>query len=129
MKLVPGLIGGAIVGVLGTVVIGIPVTRSMQHIGGIALGFLVAMAVGVGLAMLAPTAGKAWRRVMFAAALLAFAFPMQFFRWSEAVTERPDQGFVDLGRGFSLMLALIGFGLGFAFLLIGWLAGREAGTQ
>lgn len=124
MRTAAAVIGGLMVAALGAVVVGIPLTKSIQHIGGIAVGFAAAGALAVTVAVLAPSAGKAWRRVTLIAALLSFAAPAQFFRWSERVTSGAEE-LANLGRSVTLAIGLVGIALGLAFLMVAWLAGRD----
>jgi hypothetical protein len=137
MKILAGLIGGLIIAILGAVVIavgGAANPKSGATYGFVA--FFILWLVGIVVAVKAPSAGKAWRRLLITAAVLSFLLPLSaLFLAGSHVAGTLEKGGeyagaaaagAAIGGGLvSGFMGVIGFFLGAVFLVIGLLVGRE----
>jgi hypothetical protein len=135
MKFVAGLIGGLILAVLATTVVGLAGAASG---GGAGSGgvFLGAWAIALVIALTAPRVGKAWRRLLIISGLMAFMLPLSgiIFTGSYVATKvdhtsahaaAEAAGATIGGALVSGALGFIGFFLGVILIIVGLLTGRD----
>ncbi|PHN71567.1 hypothetical protein AO286_10790 [Pseudomonas syringae] len=135
MKILAGIVGGLILAILVSMVVGIAGAASPETSGARgAIVFFVAWVVALVIAIYAPTAGKAWRRLMVMSGIAAFMLPLSgiIFTGSHIATNlsgahsgAEKAGAAIGGTLVSGFLGFIGFFLGVIFLIIGLLVGRD----
>lgn len=137
MKIFAGILGGLILAILGAIVVAIGGASSAGSGASYgAIAFFVLWVVGIAVAVTAPSASKAWRRLLIIAAVFAFLLPLSgiVFTGSHVATtlERGGQhsgaataGAVIGGGLVSGFMGIVGFFLGAIFLVIGLLIGRD----
>lgn len=131
MKIVAGLVGGFVLACLAAILVG--VTFAADGSGGMkgVVAFFVAWGAGFVIAMMAPKAAKAWRRILLSAAVLSFLMPLGglFFTGSYVANNTAstaEAAGATIGGGLvSGVLGFAGFFAGIIFLVIGLLVGRE----
>ncbi|NQW80461.1 MAG: hypothetical protein HQ445_04715 [Polaromonas sp.] len=137
MKILAGIIGGLIVAILGAIVIavgGASKPSSGANYGAIA--FFALWVVGVVVAVTAPSAGKAWRRLLITSGVLSFMLPLSaiVFTGSQVAGTLEKGGEyagaatagAAIGGGMiSGFMGILGVFLGAVFLVIGLLVGRD----
>ena len=131
MKLIAGIAGGLILAILASMVASIMFAAGKSGPGVGAMTFLVAWAVGIAIALMAPRAGKAWRRLLISSALLSFMLPLSGLIYTGSFMATRTTGGAEaagaaIGGGLvSGFLGFFGFFLGLVFLVIGLLVGRD----
>jgi hypothetical protein len=137
MKVLAGIIGGLIMAIIGAMVIAISgVSRLGSGANYGAFAFIVFWIVGMFVATKAPSASKAWSRLLISSGLLSFLLPlsaMVFTGTQVAKTIEKGGQYVDaatagavIGGGLvSGFMGILGFFLGAVFLLIGFMVGRD----
>ena len=137
MKILAGIIGGLIIAILGAIVItlgGASKTSSGGSYG--AITFFVLWIVGIIVAVAAPSAAKAWRRLLITSGVLSFLLPLSaiVFTGSHVASNMLRGGEyagaaasgAAIGGGLvSGFMGILGFFLGAVFLVIGLLVGRD----
>lgn len=135
MKFVAGLIGGLILTILATTVVGLAGAASGGGVGAAAT-FIGVWIIGFVIALTAPRAGKSWRRLMLTSGLMSFMLPLSgiVFTGSYIATKvdhttahaaAETAGATIGGALVSGALGFIGFFLGVIFIIIGLLVGRD----
>ncbi|WP_447768189.1 hypothetical protein [Pseudomonas kilonensis] len=77
MKILAGLVAGLILAILVSTVVAIAGAASPRAAGGIgAIVFFVTWIIALAIAISAPTAGKAWRRLLVTSGIAAFMLPL-----------------------------------------------------
>ena len=131
MKILAGIIGGLFLALLGLILVAI--TFAARDDGG-ELGagaFFISWFAGIAIAALAPSAGKAWRRLLLTCSVFAFLLPLSGIIYTGFFMANNTQGGAEavgaaLGGGaVTGVLAFIGFFLGVVFLIVGLLVARE----
>lgn len=137
MKILAGIIGGLIVAMLGALVIGLGGAGSPRSDGNSeVIAFFGLWLVGIVVAVKAPSAAKAWRRLLITAAVLSFMLPLSaIFLTGTKVVGALEQGGrhagaaatgAAIGGGLvSGLVGILGFFLGAVFLVIGLLVARD----
>ena len=137
MKVLAGFVGGFILAVLGMFLVAIMFAASATKGGaGGALSFFVFWIVGFVIALKAPSAPKAWRRLLVTSAIASFLLPLSgiIFTGSYMATKVDPGGQyagaeaagAAIGGGLiSGALGFVGFFLGVVLLIIGLLVGRD----
>lgn len=136
-KIISGLLGGLIVAILGAMLVTLALASNPES-GGLtgAMAFFIFWVVALIIALAAPRAGKAWRRLLITSGLLAFAMPISSLIFAGAqVADAASQGGeyagaaaagATLGGGMvTAITGFLGFFLGVIFLVIGLLVGRD----
>lgn len=135
MKILAGLIAGLMLAILvSTVVViaGAASTRAAEGTGVIV--FFVIWIIALVIAVSAPNADKAWRRLLVTLGIAAFMLPLAgiVFSGSHVATNVNDAhsgvetaGAAIGGTLVSGFLGFVGFFLGVIFLIIGLLVGRD----
>lgn len=132
MNLIAGLLGGLLFATLGTLLITITFaanTHGSEH--GLAT-FSGLLLVGFWIAIAAPHAGKAWRRLLLSSSVLSFLLPLSGILYTGAFLAANTDGGAAAAAGAAIggtllsgFLGFVGFFLGVVFLIIGLLVGRE----
>jgi hypothetical protein len=135
MKILAGMIGGLLLAVLVSLVVGIAGAASPESSGSRgAIVFFVAWVVALLIAIYAPTAGKAWRRLLVMSGIAAFMLPLSgiIFTGSHIATNlggahsgAEKAGAAIGGTLVSGFLGFVGFFLGVILLISGLLVGRD----
>jgi hypothetical protein len=137
MKVLAGIIGGLIMAIIGAMVIALSgASRLGTGVNFGALAFFAFWIVGIFVAVMAPSASKAWSRLLISSGLLSFLLPlsaMVFTGSQVAKTIEKGGQYVDaatagvaIGGGLvSGFMGILGFFLGAVFLVIGFLVGRD----
>lgn len=137
MNVLAGIIGGLIMASIGTLVIAISGAFRLgtgSNYG--ALAFIVFWIVGIFVAIKAPSASKAWSRLLISSGLLSFLLPLAALVFTGShVAKTIEKGgqHVDaaaagaaIGGGLvSGFMGILGFFLGAVFLVIGFIVGRD----
>jgi hypothetical protein len=137
MKILAGIVGGLILALLVMTVFGISNAASRESAGGSgAIAFFIAWVIGVVIAITAPRAGKAWRRLLLSSGIVSFMLPLAgiVFTGSHiAKNVNPNSGHSGAEAAGALIggtlvsgfLGFVGFFLGVIFCIIGLLVGRD----
>ncbi|MGR2706859.1 hypothetical protein B7453_13640 [Pseudomonas sp. IB20] len=137
MKVLAGIVGGLILALLVMTVFGISGAASPESGGGAgAIAFFIAWVVGLVVAITAPRAGKAWRRLLITSGVVSFMLPLAgiIFTGSHiAKNVNPNAGHSGAEAAGALIggtlvsgfLGFVGFFLGIIFCIIGLLVGRD----
>lgn len=139
MKLLAGLVGGFFIAILGALVIalgGASPSKPAGGGGGGTLAFFVLWAASIALALMAPSAAKAWRRLLITSGILSFMLPLSTLLFTGShVASAVEKGGeyagaaaagAMIGGGLvSGIMGIVGFFLGAVFLVIGLLVGRD----
>lgn len=132
MKILAGLLGGLFLAVLGSILVGITLAAGTNASSLGVWAFFLFWGLGLVLAMTAPVAAKAWRRLLLTSAVLSFMLPLSglVFTGSYLATQSTSgaaetAGAVIGGGLVSGALAFVGFFLGIVFLVVGLLVGRD----
>ena len=136
-KIISGLVGGLIVAILGAMLVTLALASNPESGGQTgAMAFFVFWVVAVVMALTAPRAGKAWRRLLITSGLLSFAMPISSLIFSGAqVADAASQGgeyasaavagAALAGGMVTAITGFVGFFLGVIFLVIGLLVGTD----
>ena len=137
MKILAGIIGGLIIAILGAFVITLGGASKPSSGGSYgAVTFFVLWIVGIIIAVMAPSAAKAWRRLLITSGVLSFLLPLSaiVFTGSHVAGTLEKGGEyagaaaagAAIGGGLvSGFMGILGFFLGAVFLVIGLLVGRD----
>jgi len=131
MKILAGILGGLILAILGSMVVGLTFGGSKSGPGPGVWTFFIAWVVGIVVAVKAPNAGKAWRRLLLTASVFSFLLPLAGVVFTGVFMATQTNGGAEaagaaIGGGLaSGVLGFVGFFLGVVFLLIGILVGRD----
>lgn len=135
LKILAGIIGGLILAILVSMVVGIAGAASPETSGARgAIVFFAAWVVSLVIAIYAPRPGKAWRRLLVMSGIAAFMLPLSgiIFTGSHLATNlsgahsgAEKAGAAIGGTLVSGFLGFVGFFLGVIFLVIGLLVGRD----
>ena len=130
MKVIAGIVGGLILAILASILVAITFAGGKSGGGAGAMTFFVVWLIGIVVALLAPRAGKAWRRLLICASLLAFMLPLSGIIFTGSVMATTKSGAEAAGAAIggglvSGFLGFLGFFLGLVFLVIGLLVGRD----
>jgi hypothetical protein len=137
MKILAGIIGGLIIAILGAIEISLAGAMKMKAASSLAvIAFFVLLLAGIAMAVMAPSTGKAWRRLLITAAVFSFLLPLSAIVFTgSSVAQSMDAGGqysgaaaagAAIGGTFvSGFMGILGFFLGAIFLIVGLLVGRE----
>lgn len=137
MKVIAGILGGLIIAIIGTFVVILGGASSLGKGAGYgAIAFFVLWVAGIVIAVMAPSASKAWRRLLITAGILAFMLPLSaiVFTGSQVAgtIEKGGQHAAAAATGAMIggglvsgIMGILGFFLGAVFLVIGLLVGRD----
>ena len=137
MKILAGIIGGLIIAIIGAIVIAVGGASKPSSGGSYgAVAFFVLWVVGIVVAVKAPSAAKAWRRLLITSGVLSFLLPLSaiVFTGSHVAGTLEKGGEyagaaaagAAIGGGLvSGFMGILGFFLGAVFLVIGLLVGRD----
>lgn len=131
MKILAGIIGGFILAVLGALLVAITFAASTEGAGKGVSAFFISWIVGIVIAVLAPSAAKAWRRLLITASVMSFLLPLSGLLYTGSFMANHTKGGAEaagaaIGGGLvSGALGFLGFFLGIVFLIIGLLVGRD----
>ena len=134
MKVVAGIFGGLVVAFLAMTLVGLAMAGGASTKpggGGGGAAFLLAWVASIAIAVMAPRAAKAWRRLLLTAAVLSFMLPLAGLVFTGSFLANHTTGGAEaagaaIGGGLvSGFLGFVGFFLGVVFLLIGLLVGRD----
>ncbi len=137
MKILAGIIGGLIIAIIGAMVIALGGASQASSGGSYgAIAFFALWIVGITIAVMAPSAAKAWRRLLITSAVLSFLLPLSaiVFTGSQVASTMEKGGEyagaaaagAAIGGGLvSGFMGILGFFLGAVFLVIGLLVGRD----
>lgn len=137
MKILAGILGGLLMALIGAFVIA--VGGAARSVGGGMFGtfaFVALWVLGVFIALFAPSASKAWRRLLITSGIFSFLLPLSAIIFTGThVAKVMEKGgeFVNaatagaaIGGGLvSGFMGILGFFLGAIFLVIGLLIGRD----
>lgn len=140
-KIVAGILGGATVSSLGLFVFTIAAAANTSEgqltPGGAGLFFLILMVAALVVALTAPRAAKAWRRLLLMSAILSFAIPLSGLIFTGTAITQATRGensvesagaIVGTAIGGGMVtgaLALLGLFMGLIFLVVGLSVGRD----
>lgn len=134
MKIFAGLVGGLILAILSSVLVTMVFAVSRGPAAG-TITFFVTWFIGVAVAVKAPSAGKAWRRLLIANGVLSFLLPLSGLLFTGSYMAHMDgsgehavaaAAGAAIGGGLvSALLGFVGFFLGVVFLVVGLLVGRD----
>ncbi|PVZ52209.1 hypothetical protein C9422_31555 [Pseudomonas sp. B1(2018)] len=137
MKVLAGIVGGLVLALLVMTVFGISNAASPESAGGGgAIAFFIAWIIGLVVAITAPRAGKAWRRLLITSGVVSFMLPLAgiVFTGSHIVKNvNPSTGHSGAEAAGALIggtlvsgfLGFVGFFLGVIFCIVGLLVGRD----
>lgn len=136
MKVLAGIIGGLIIAIIGAMVIAVGGASNPSSGGYGAIAFVVLWVVGIAVAVMAPSAAKAWRRLLITSGVLSFLLPLSAIVFTGSrvagTLERGGEyagaaatGAAIGGGLISGFMVILGFFLGAVFLVIGLLVGRD----
>ncbi len=136
-KIISGLVGGLIVAILGSMLVTLASAGPPESDGQTgAMVFLIFWVVALVIALKAPRAGKAWRRLLIISGLLAFAMPISSLIFTGAQIadvasqsgEHVGAAVVGTALGGGIVTAIagfLGFFVGVILLVTGLLIGRD----
>ena len=140
MRIFSGILGGLILAILGSILVGTTFAASPE-IGGKwgAVAFLVFWVIGILISIKAKSTSKVWRRILILSGLLCLLLPVAgiIFTGSHMAFNVPSTGHhagaeavgAVIGGGlFSGLMGFIGLFLGGFFIIIGLLIGRDTKT-
>ncbi|MCP2023597.1 UNVERIFIED_ORG: hypothetical protein J2Y76_004512 [Pseudomonas reinekei] len=136
MKVLAGIVGGLVLALLVMTVFGISNAALPESAGGGAIAFFIAWIIGLVVAITAPRAGKAWRRLLITSGVVSFMLPLAgiVFTGSHIVKNvNPSTGHSGAEAAGALIggtlvsgfLGFVGFFLGVIFCMVGLLVGRD----
>lgn len=135
MKILAGLVGGLILAILGATLVGTTFAASADGPGKGVVTFFLMWAAGFVIALMAPSAGKAWRRLLLTSSVMSFLLPLAGIIFTGSFmanmdTSGPHAGAAAAGAAIggglvSGVLGFVGFFIGVVFLIIGLLVGRD----
>ncbi|MGY4876511.1 hypothetical protein ACLUEY_01340 [Vreelandella aquamarina] len=133
-KVIAAVIGGLIFAFLGYMAIMLPLPRGISE----NLGWLIfaLWAIAIVIVWLAPSASKAWRRLLICSAIFCLIIPISTFIMSAVIGSEVAAGGGEnagaaaagamLGGGFAtLITGFVSFFLAAIFLIVGLLTGRD----
>jgi uncharacterized membrane protein len=94
-KVFSGIFGGLIIAIIGTLLVVVATASDRESDGSTGtIVFFVMWAIGLTIALAASRAGKAWRRLLIIAGLLAFAMPLSslIFASNEVINAANEEG-------------------------------------
>ena len=133
MKILAGAVGGLLLAMLGSILVGL-VAAGFESAGGgpAVLAFFVMWGVGLALVMKAPRPSRAWRQLLVASSVCSFLLPIAGLAYTGVFIATQTKGgaaitqaAVDGGMA-SVVLGFVGFFAGVVFLVIGLLVDKEA---
>ena len=131
MKILAGIVGGLILAILGSLLVTVTFAAGSDGaVKGVG-AFFITWVVGVAVAVMAPSASKAWRRLLLASSVFSFLMPLSGMIYTGAYVANNTKGGAEaagaaIGGGLvSGALGFIGFFLGVIFLIVGLLVGRD----
>lgn len=135
MNVLAGIIGGLILGILAYFDMAMMTVLGTRGIGAAMVALFVGWVFGIAIGVRAPSAVKAWRRILIVCAILAFMLPLAGLVFTGTAVNQAvgvDSHSVAgaagaaIGGGlFSGFLGFVGFFVGGIFLIIGLLIGRD----
>ena len=128
MKTLAGIFGGLILAVLGFLLVHTAFAAWPGAPAKGAVAFFVIWVASIAVAAKAPSASKAWRRLLLTSSVFSFFLPLSGIISTVAYLSNKPQGGDHDAMGISLVmgaLVLIGFFLGAFFLIAGLLIGRD----
>lgn len=135
LKLLAGILGGLMLAILGAIVVTTMFAGGGSGAGMGALSFFAFWAIGMAVALTAPVAAKAWRRLLISSAVISFLLPLSGLIYTGSFLATMDSsgehsgaataGAVIGGGLVSGFLGFVGFFLGIALLVVGLLVGRD----
>lgn len=133
MKFIAGLVGGLILAALSMFLVSIASAGSSQSSGtGGATVFLITWIIAFIVALTAPRAAKAWRRLFLLSGIVSFLMPLSgvvftgSYLANKGATSAAETAGATLGGTLVTgALGFVGFFLGVVFILIGLLVGRD----
>ena len=131
MKFVAGLIGGLILAILALLLASMLTAGASDDPTVAVAAFLGAWVVAMIVALTAPKASKAWRRLMIMSAIASFLLPLSGLFYTGAYIANQTNDGIEVagaalgGTMLSGALGFVGFFLGVIFLIIGLLVGRD----
>lgn len=136
MKLLAGALAGFVLAVLCAVAVTIAFATSAKAVAVGSMTFFGVWILGLVIALHAPTAGKAWRRLFLCSSIASFLLPLSGVIYTGAFigtnVDPADKyagaataGAAIGGTFVSGILGFIGFFLGVVFLVIGLLIARD----
>lgn len=133
MKILAGIVGGFFLAVLGLTLVSTTMAAGGSGPKSGVTAFFVMWVVGIVIAVMAPAAAKAWRRLLLTSAVLSFLMPLAGILYTGSfmakmgsdVSGAATAGAAIGGGIVSGFLGFVGFFLGVVFLVIGLLVGRD----
>lgn len=123
-KIVAGVLGGVIVGILGAMLAAL--TFGGDNGGG---AFVALWLLGMLMAILSKSGGKAWRKLLFLSAALSLALPLSTIVFSGRTMAEVETGAEAVGTAIgggivTIFAGVVGFFLALIFLVLALLIGR-----
>lgn len=132
MKLLAGLLGGLLLAILGTLLELITFAAGDASASQGLTVFFGCWLGGAVLALTAPRAAKAWRRLLITSAIFSFLLPLSGLVYTGAFMASRTDGSAAATAGAAIgggllsgALGFFGFFLGVVFLIVGLLVGRD----
>ncbi len=130
MKFLAALVAGFFLAFITMLVVGLALANGGKSSGGGVTLFFGTYALSFLVALTAPTAGKAWRRLLVACGVGCLLLPLSTMIFSGSVAAGQASGAAAagsaLGGAFLTGAAgIVGFFLGAVFLIVGFLCGRS----
>lgn len=117
--------------VLGSLIVGVTFAASGTGGSGGFAAFFICGIAGLAIALTAPAAAKAWRRLLITAGIMSFLLPLAGILYTGSYVATKTSGNAEaagalIGGGLvSGALGFVGLFLGVVFLVIGLLVGRD----
>lgn len=140
MKILSGILGGLILAVLGSILVGLTFAASPEAGGKWgAVAFLVFWIIGIAISIKVKSPSKVWRKIFIFSGLICLLLPVAgiIFTGSHMVLSIPGTGHhadaeavgAAIGGGLvSGVMGFVGLFLGGFFIIIGLLIGRDVKT-
>jgi cytochrome c oxidase assembly factor CtaG len=135
MKILAGILGGLILAILGAMLVTVTFAATKNGSGIGVAAFFVMWVAGIIIALTAPAAAKAWRRLFLSSAVLSFLLPLSGLIYTGSYVASMDStaehataaaaGAAIGGTLVSGFMGFVGFFLGIVFLILGLLVGRD----
>jgi hypothetical protein len=131
MKILAGIVGGLILAILGSLLVSVTFAAGSDGPAKGVGAFFIIWVVGMAVAVMAPSASKAWRRLLLTSSVFSFLMPLSGLIFTGAYMANNTKGGAEaagaaIGGGLvSGALGFIGFFLGVIFLIVGLLVGRD----
>jgi len=131
MKILAGIVGGLILAILGSLLVTVTFAAGSDGAAKGVGAFFIIWIVGIAVAVMAPSASKAWRRLLLTSSVFSFLMPLSGLIFTGAYMANNTKGGAEaagaaIGGGLvSGALGFIGFFLGVIFLIVGLLVGRD----